>query len=483
MVLPTESGDRRLSEVARHLVMPSGIETTAWPVVARQLERMRYPLDRWQVGLNTAVLGKRADGKYACSIGGMVLSIPRQTGKTYTVAGLVFALCSAYSNMLVLWSAHRVKTHNETFRSMQTLAGKPDIAPFIRRVLTGAGTEAVEFTNGSRILFGARENGFGRGFAKVDVLVLDEAQILTEKAMEDMVPATNAAPNGLVLMMGTPPRPGDPGEVFTNRREAALSGEDEDVLYVELSADENADPDDREQWRKANPSYPHRSSETSILRMRKLLGSVDSFKREGLGIWDKRLTDSKALNWLKWIECSDEPAEDGLRVFGVKFSADGSEVSLAAALKPKVGDIHVEAVESRSMAESTQWLVDFLVERKDRAAQIVIDGKSGVGLLVQALRAEGVGAKTILTPTAEEAVTAHAMFEQAVTSGAFSHSSQVELDAQVKDTGRRPIGNQGGFGWKALSPDGSVGFVDAVTLAFWGASVTKRNPERKQRFL
>ena len=34
---------------------------------------------------------------------------------------------------------------------------------------------------------------------------LDEAQILTEKAMEDMVPATNAAPNGLVLMMGTPP--------------------------------------------------------------------------------------------------------------------------------------------------------------------------------------------------------------------------------------------------------------------------------------
>src|SRR5699024_4894425 len=80
------------------------------------------------------------------------------------------------------------------------------------------------------------------------VLVLDEAQILTEKAMEDMVPATNAAPNGLVLMMGTPPRPADPGEVFTSRREAALSGDDSDVLYVELSADKDCSPDDRRQW-------------------------------------------------------------------------------------------------------------------------------------------------------------------------------------------------------------------------------------------
>src|SRR5699024_5620552 len=96
-------------------------------------------------------------------------------------------------------------------------------------------------------------------FAKVDVLVLDEAQILTEKAMEDMVPATNAAPNGLVLMMGTPPRPADPGEVFTSRREAALSGDDSDVLYVELSADKDCSPDDRRQWAKANPSFPFRT--------------------------------------------------------------------------------------------------------------------------------------------------------------------------------------------------------------------------------
>jgi hypothetical protein len=70
--------------------------------------------------------------------------------------------------------------------------------------------------------------GFGRGFDEVDVEVFDEAQILTEKALEDMVAATNQSrhPHGaLLFFMGTPPRPVDPGEAFTERRKEALSGE------------------------------------------------------------------------------------------------------------------------------------------------------------------------------------------------------------------------------------------------------------------
>src|SRR5699024_5896675 len=190
-------------------------------------------------------------------------------------------------DLLVLWSAHRARTHSETFKSMDAMSQKPGIKPYVKRVLTGAGTEAVEFANGSRILFGARENGFGRGVPKVDVVVLDEAQILTEKTMDDQVPATNAAPNGLVIMMGTPPRADDPSEVFTNRRAEALSGDDEDILYVEMAADKDAKSEDRKQWAKANPSFPVRTTETAMLRMKKLLGSEESFRREGLGIWDE----------------------------------------------------------------------------------------------------------------------------------------------------------------------------------------------------
>ena len=141
------SGDRRLSEIASHLVIPEGVVSTAWPMVARQLERMDTPLDTWQQGLLTVLLGKRASGLYACGVGGAVVSIPRQVGKTYTFGALAFALCLAAPDTLILWTAHRARTHNETFKSMCAMAERDSIKPFVKRYLTGAGTEAVEFAS------------------------------------------------------------------------------------------------------------------------------------------------------------------------------------------------------------------------------------------------------------------------------------------------------------------------------------------------
>lgn len=464
--------------------MPDGIVSTGFPAVAAQLERINQPLDCWQQGLLTAALGKRESGLYAAGIGGVVISIPRQVGKTYTIGALAFALCLSQPGTLVVWTAHRTRTHAETFNSMAAMAERARVRPLVRDVRRANGEQAVTFTNGSRILFGAREQGFGRGFAKVDVLIFDEAQILTEKAMEDMVPATNAAPNGLVLMMGTPPRPTDPGEVFAARRDAALSGEDPDVLFVEISADPDAHPDDRKQWRKANPAYRlGRITEAAILRMRKLLGSLDSFRREGLGIWDERQQGRKAFQASVWASRVAPPPEDGRLCFGVKFSADGSHVALAGAVRPEGGPIHVEGIRQAPVGEGTQWLVDFLVERKDTAAQIVIDGKSGVGYLVNALREERVPAKAVITPSVDQVTAAHSMLDRAVADGSMTHLGQPELDEQATVAIRRKIGSNGGFGWDAPVEGMTVALLDAATLAFWGAATTKRRPGRRQAFL
>jgi hypothetical protein len=71
--------------------------------------------------------------------------------------------------------------------------------------------------------------------------------------------------------MGTPPRPVDPGEAFSAKRSKALAGETTDQVYVELSADTDADPDDLEQVAKANPSFPDRTPLESVLRLRENL--------------------------------------------------------------------------------------------------------------------------------------------------------------------------------------------------------------------
>lgn len=483
MTKRTKNSGSKLSDLARHVILPDGIVTTGWPQARAQLQKLGIPLDGWQEGFLTAALGKRADGVYAAGIGGVVASIPRQVGKTHMVGALVFAVAMMQPGALILWTAHRTRTHAETFSSMIGWAQRPEIKSFVSNIRRANGEQAITFANGSRILFGARENGFGRGFAKVDVLIFDEAQILSTRALEDMIPATNAADNGLVFMMGTPPRPGDPGEAFTLRREAALSGDDPDVLYVEFSADEGASPDDRAQWRKANPSFPHRTSEGAILRMRKLLGSADSFRREGLGIWDRREVGRRAFPAGLWDSRVGDPPDSGVRAFGVKFSADGSHMALAGAVRSPDGRIHVEGIRQAPMADGTQWLVDFLVERKDNVAQIVIDGKSGVGYLVNALRDERVGRKTIIVPTVDEAIQAHSMLDRAVVQGEMSHGGQAELDAQVNGALRRAIGRSGGFGWAPAEPDGSVTLFDAVTLAHWAARVSRRDPSRRQTFL
>ncbi len=475
----TRNGTQRLSELARHVKIPSDIASTSFPRVEKRAFEMGLPFDEWQKGAGRLALAKREDGMYAAGIGGVVMSIPRQVGKTYFVSALVFALCTLLANQTVIWTAHRTRTHNETFKKMQSLTTKKLIAPYIRKVRTVNGEQEIEFYNGSRIMFGARESGFGRGFDKVDILVLDEAQILSEDAMTDMVPATIAAPNGLVFMMGTPPRPRDPGDVFRETRARALAG-DKDTAYIEFSADIDANPDDRKQLAKANPSYPHRTSETAVLRMQKLLGSGESFRREALGIWDETAGKPRAIRRELWSDLvAEKRPPKAVPSYGVRFSADGSGVALGAAWRAAKGPVHVEPIKQASLSEGIAWLVDELVELAPDAAQIVIDGRAGVGPLVDALKSRGVrNKKLIIVPTVPQVIEAHAMFEQAVIGRTVTHSGNGAFDDQVLSAYKRKIGNAGGFGWEP--PEGStVVSFDAVTLAHWAAKTTTRKVDRK----
>lgn len=324
-VLPeTTRSTRRLSEVARHVVIPSGIVTTGWPEVEARAAEFGDEFDEWQRGLGQLILGKRADGIYAATVGGVVLSIPRQVAKTFIVGRTVFILCTLFPGLKVVWTAHRTRTSTQTFKTLQTYAKRPAVAPYMADDRTNGirktnGEQEIEFANKSIIMFGAREGGFGRGFDEVDIEVFDEAQILTEKALEDMVAATNQSrhPHGALLFyMGTPPRPVDPGEAFTLQRSDSLAfrpdgaafgdpAVGEDTVFVECSADDDADPDDRSQWAKANASFPHRTPVRSMLRLRKHLPSVDSWRREALGIWDAVDNDDEVIGLKQWSLLTD----------------------------------------------------------------------------------------------------------------------------------------------------------------------------------
>jgi len=455
----------RLSDVARHVVAPKGIVSTGWPKVRDTCNRLGWQFDGWQDGLGRLILSKNSQGLFAADL--CVASIPRQVGKSYLFAAMSFAMCLLTPGLTVIWTAHRVKTAKEQFNAMAGLASQDAVRPHVAQVVRGRGDEALLFTNGSRILFGAREAGFGRGFANVGVLVFDEAQILTEAAMEDMIASQNVAENPLTILTGTPPRPRDPGEVFATARAEALSGESDEVLYVELSADPDADLLDRGQWRRANPSFPSRTSERAMLRMKKNL-SEDSFRREALGIWDEVSVHKPIVTAQKWRDMIDVGPEDGTKpdAIGVDMS-HGRDISIASCWI-EGESAHLEQVwAGTDPVRALDWLLE-----QARRIPIVIDGASPAASLVPDLKSRRC---QVVVTTAAQMGQACGLLENRIATDTLTHAGQPKVTDAILGARRRPIRDAGGWGLDRSDPTQSIYPIVAATLALYGATSHKRS--------
>lgn len=473
----TKPSTRRLSDIARHVIVPEGVVSTGWPAVRDTLHELGISFDEWQEGGAQLILSKTADGQYATTVGGVTMSIPRQVGKTFMIGWIVFALCIIYPGLTVTWSAHKKDTADETFGGMKSMAATHMMAPHIDRTPDNGSEQKIEFTNGSRVVFGARERGFGRGFTKVDIAVFDEAQILTERAVDDMVPAQSVSPNALTIMIGTPPKPIDPSEIFEEARRAAMSGDAPDSLYIEFSADKDADPDDRGQWRKANPSYPSRTKENSMLRLRRKL-TPSSFLREALGIWDEKASGKLAFTEASWNALAIEDPDDEwpIAAFGIDMNLERSKVSIAVATFSDEG-LHLELSEYSAFDEAgTSALVEWMWERAKRRIPVVIDMYSPAREILElAMKKRGIMVR-ILGPS--EFTQACSLLHQAVEKEAsITHFDQEHLNDSVKNTIKEPIKNHpASFKWNKTTLEAELPPVMSITCAHFGAVKFAKRP-------
>lgn len=470
---------RRLSEVARHLIIPTGIVTSVFPRVYKRLQDVGIAFDEWQQGFGRLALGCRESGKYAASIGGVVASIPRQVGKTYTVGNLIIGLCLEFPGLRVIWTSHHNRTTTATFRSMQSMVRKKKIWPHLNHegkgspIRTANGEQEIAFANGSIIMFGAREQGFGRGMESIDIEVFDEAQILGVKALEDMVPATNAAKHehgGLVIFLGTPPRPTDDGAAFTTKRKKALDGLTADQVYVEISADPDTDPDDQSKFGTFNPSYPHRTPLESMLRMRENIPDLDSWRREAMGIWPDAPSDEvpPVIKPTTWSDLySGEPQLTGTVCLAVDMSTERESrdrtCSIVAAAKTTTG-AHLQLGYHGSA--DTRTVVAFLiacVEAGDPIA-VVIDPKSTAQVLEQPLRKAGIEPEMMRVSDVMASTTG---FLTAVDESRITHDNDGRMADGLAAAKLREIGDAGGVAW-AKKASGTICQIVAGSNALWG---------------
>jgi phage terminase large subunit-like protein len=460
--------DRRpLSQVARHVIVPAGIVASEWPAVRETCRRLGWGFDGWQDGAGMLALALRADGEYAADT--TVFSIPRQVGKTYLIGCIIFALCLMKPGLTVIWTAQIKDTALETFdKFVELIENSPRLKRHIRATPHGKGDEAIYFHNGSSIEFGARESGFGRGRTDVDVIVFDEGQHLSNDALENMGAAQNVAVNPLCFVIGTPPRPKDKGEWFTLLRQEALDGESDGTLYIEFSADRGSDPMDRDQWRKANPSFPTRTSERAMLRLRKKLKNEDSWRREALGIWDEITKQFSPINGALWADAVDIGPVNSARpdALGVDMS-HGREISVGAAWR--VDDAaHLEEVWAGvDEAVAVEWVV----KAAGRRTPVVIDSASPANSMIPTLRARGC---KIIAGTAGTMSQSCGLVVSHLEGGRLSHGDQESVNDARAGARKRAIGTAGGWGYDRKDPSTKIHPLVAITLALGGAMTTKK---------
>lgn len=481
-----------LSELARHVVYPTGIVDSVWYDLAPRFDEWGIRWSRWQDGAGQLTLGLRADGKYASTVGGVSWSIPRQVAKTFQAGRTCFGLATQYDDMTILWTAHRIRTATQTFQKLAGFAQRKAVKRYLRvdrsdGIRAANGEQEIRFRNGSRILFGAREQGFGRGFDEVDVEVFDEAQILTERALDDMVPATNQSRNphgALLLFMGTPPRPGvDPGDVFRDRRRRALDGkpadavmfERGDAMYLEFSADPNVGTpggpalDDEAQIAKANPSYPHRTPPESIARMRANLGSDESWRREALGVWDEDDVGTGAIDADAW---SSHRGTLVAPVGPVVLAADTSlDRKLSALLAVGAGEDRVPQLRTVRAGAGSMWLPELVVRvcrEHPEVEAIVIDDKKSTEPIAEAVTAAldnaGLQVQIVRTSYPDMAEACAKTFD-VIHEGTLRHGADPMLDAAVRSAVKKEI--EGSFVWSRQRSGAAVVPLVAASLALW----------------
>lgn len=410
------------------------------------------------------ILSLRADGEYASDT--IVISIPRQVGKTYLIGCIIFALCLMKPGLRVIWTAQVKDTALETFEQFYDMSQRPKVKPHIAKTPQGKGDEAIIFTNGSKIEFGARDSGFGRGRTDVDVLVFDEGQHLSLQALENMGAAQNVADNPLCFVMGTPPRPQDKGEYFQITRQEALDGESDGTLYIEMSADRDGDPMDREQWRKANPSFPKRTSERAMLRLRKKLKNDDSWRREALGIWDEINKHAAVIGAQAWRGMRGTGPDDGTKPDALAVDmSHAREISISACWIDGE-NAHCEEVWAGVDSDAA---AEWLVARARRRIPIVIDGASPAAALVPILRARKC---RVNQTTAGDMAKACGQFVSKAKWKRFTHGDQEPVNAALAGARKRPIGQAGGWGWDRTDESVNIAPLVAMTLALFGALAT-----------
>lgn len=441
------------------------------------------------------MLARNDDGSPAALTIG--ISIPRQNGKSYSARYYAIYMAD-FEHRSVLYSAHHSSTTKKMFDAMCSIFENeeryPEFAHDVKSITRGRGYEGIYFRDyqdddgnwhdGGCIEFATRTNAGARG-GTYSVIIIDESQELTDDQQEGMLPVISASSDisnkALMpqqILIGTPPGPSCNGTVFKRMHKAAHNNEGEGWwLEWGITDIKEVTPETVvDLAHRTNPAMGYRIAEKTILNEFSQM-SIDGFCRERLGWWAPTISQQidYAIESDKWDRCkSDEPKPDGKTAYGVKFSADGSWVCLCGAVIPTDGKARISLIDAKPTGYGTGWLAEWLNERSSKACCVVIDGKNGVDVLVEKISDKWRMKGSVIRPSARDVIASVGMLTDAINEESVTwFSGQEALRESAITATKRPIGGGWGFGGENSAA------IEACSLAYWGAKISKRDPNKK----
>ncbi|MDQ2875435.1 MAG: hypothetical protein M3Y33_11850, partial [Actinomycetota bacterium] len=324
---------------------------------------------------------------------------------------------------------------------MQALVqGAPDLDKRVRKISTSHGDEGIELhplptlimgsdarmvrraSTPPRLRFLARSRTSARGFS-CDLLVYDEAMVLSADTVESSMPTMTAMPNPQIWYTASEGR-ADAHHLARVRRRG-IAGQSRRLMYAEWSAElchemcparcaVHDNPDSPRTWAKANPAYGIRIRGEFLDDVHDAM-APESFATSHLGVseWPADAEGWAVISEPAWDACAD-PDSDRPPPRGIAIAVDASEDGASAAIaiaglrkdRKTVGEIP-----HGDHRPGTAWVPARLAElaAKYRPCAIVIDPRGPAGHLIDAC-SKLTPALEITEPSSTEMAQAYGLF-------------------------------------------------------------------------
>ena len=434
----------------------------------------RAPLMPWQRRAADVALEVDPDtGLYYYST--VVVSVPRQAGKTKLESDLADHRCLTLPRARVWLTMQNGKTADEWMReehftnlAAATIFGVPGSSGCKYRLSKRAGSVGVKWPARGSTFTTFPPNRDGLHSKQGDLIFVDEAWAHDAQTGADLRqairPTMNTRPGAQLWIVSTE---GDDSstylEDYLTLGRDSLERDDSRVCFIDYGIGPDDDPDDLDVIAAAHPAYGRTFSHDALLAAR------DDFARDPAG-WARaygnrrtrtRQTAIPAGLWsAAGVPRVERPARAGI---GLDATPDGARFALGAQWARADGHRLAEVIDAGAPMRDTPAYIAQVARTVGQSRLIVDRASVGAVELVDAIARHDPDVEVEFTTMGQYAAACASLY-RGILDGTTHHFNDPDLDAAVESAIKRDLGD-GGFGWGRKGAAGSVAELVAVTVA------------------